>query len=287
MKIIYIGSSGSLSLIPLQALINSKHEVCAIAFDNEVSSNFNVTTPNTIQSLALYNSTPLIRFNKNYTKVHSQLGSFQADVILVSCYARKLPQSILSIATRGCFNIHPSLLPAYRGPTPLFWQFREGVSEFGVTVHRMDEKFDTGAIISQQKIVMQDAVYINQATDFLANVASDLILHTLDDIENSNLVEMPQNNLTASYQSFPEIDDYIVSTLWTAKRIYNFINAYKESEVSFLCEVNGKMFRLINAYSYQDKPYDNMNGKTTLQEGDKISFACQNSYIQCQIWIEN
>jgi len=283
MKIIYIGSSGSLSLHPLQALINSKHEICAIAFDDDVNSNFNVTIPNTIQSLALNNSIPLIRFNKNYTKVHPQLESFQADVILVSCYARKLPQSILSIATRGCFNIHPSLLPAYRGPTPLFWQFREGVSEFGITVHRMDEKFDTGNIISQQKIVIQDAVSIKQATDFLANVASDLILHTLDDIENNNIVEIPQNNLTISYQSFPEIDDYTVSTSWTAKRIYNFINAYKGIDVAFLCEINGKVFKLITAYSYQQSSYKNMNGNTILLEGDKITFACQDSYVQCQV----
>ncbi|MCK4864937.1 MAG: hypothetical protein KAT06_05875, partial [Gammaproteobacteria bacterium] len=210
MKIIYIGSSGSLSLIPLQALINSKHKVCALAFDSDVNSNFNITTPDTVQSLAIHNSIPLIRFNKNYTNIHSQLESFHADVVLVSCYARKLPQSILSLATRGCFNIHPSVLPAYRGPTPLFWQFREGVSEFGVTVHRMDEKFDTGNIISQQKVVMQDAVSINQATDFLADVASDLILHTLDDIENNCIIERSQNNLTASYQSFSEIYNYRV-----------------------------------------------------------------------------
>lgn len=283
MKIIYIGSSGSFSLIPLQALINSKHEVCAVVFDDDINSGFNVATPNTIQSLAIHNSIPLIRFNKNYTKVHSQLGSFQADVIIVSCYARKLPQSILSIATKGSFNLHPSLLPCYRGPTPLFWQFREGVSEFGITVHRMDEEFDVGNIVSQKRVMIQDAVSVNQATDFLASIASDLILQTLDDIENNCIIERPQNNLAASYQSFPKIDDYTVSTSWTAKRIYNFINAYKEINVSFSCEVNGKVFRLINAYSYQDEHYTNMSGNTVLLEGDKITFSCQDSYVQCQI----
>ncbi len=282
MKIIYIGSSSILSLIPLQAIIYSKHEICALAFD-DLNSRFNVITPNTIQSLALDNSIPFIKFDEGYTGVLSQLTSYQADLIIVSCYARKLPSSIFSASKKGCFNIHPSLLPKFRGPTPIFWQFRNGVSEFGVTVHRMDEKFDTGNIISQDKIVMQDAVSVNQATEFLANIAIDLILHTLDDIENNCIVERPQNNLASKYQSFPEVDDYTVSTLWTAKRIYNFINAYKEIDISFLCDVNGKMFKLINAYSYQEEPYANMNGNTVLLEGDIITFACQDSYVQCQV----
>ena len=147
----------------------------------------------------------------------------------------------------------------------------------------MDEKFDTGDIISQQKVVMQDAVSIHQATDFLANVASDLILHTLNDIENNCIIERSQNNLMASYQSFPEIDDYRVSTLWTAKRIYNFINAYKKNNVPFLCDITGKQFNLIDAYTYQNTPYSNMNGEQVVLEGDKITFSCKNSYIQCQL----
>ncbi len=79
------------------------------------------------------------------------------------------------------------------------------------------------------------------------------------------------------------MDDYTVSTLWTAQRMYNFINAYKEIDVSFLCEVNSRVFKLISAYSYQKEPYANMNGNTVLLEGDKITFACHDSYVQCQI----
>ncbi len=286
MKIIYIGSSGSLSLIPLQALISSKHEICALAFD-DLNTSFNVVTPNSIQSLALRNSIPFIKFDKKYTGVLSQLTSYQADLIIVSCYARKLPYSIFSLSKKGCFNIHPSLLPKFRGPVPLFWQFRDGISDFGVTVHRVDEEFDAGNIISQTKVEMRDGISIKEATELLAFTARDLILSTLNDIEDNSTIEIQQNKPASNYQSFPVLGDYTVSPLWTAKRIYNFINAYKAKDASFLCEVDGVNYKLINAYSYQENPYDNMNGNITLQEGDKISFACQNSYIQCQIWVEN
>ena len=286
MNILYIGSAGPLSLIPLQALIKSRHNVCALAFDDDLNSDFNVINSDSIQSLALNNLIPLIKLNKIYTNIVLQIRSYQPDVILVSCYAQLLPQSILSIARKGSFNIHPSLLPNFRGPNPLFWQFRDGVSEFGVTLHRMDDEFDTGDIVSQKTAEMQDGVTINKATELLAHTASDLVLNMLSDIENANVTEIPQYNLLASYQSFPVADDYTVSTLWSAKRIYNFINAYKGIDVSFLCEVDGSRFRLVDAYSYQEIPYKNMDGASVVLDGDKITLACKNSYIQCQIKID-
>lgn len=283
MNILYIGSEGPLSLIPLQALIKSKHNVCAFAFDEQLNSDFNVINSGSTQSLALNNSIPLIKLNKNYSNVVSQIQSYQPDVILVSCYARLLPRSILSLAKKGCFNIHPSLLPYFRGPNPLFWQFRKGINDFGVTLHRMTEEFDTGAIISQKSVKLQDGINKKEATELLAIIASDLILSFFDDAQNECVTEIAQDNKIASYQSYPTQSDYAVSTLWTAKRIYNFINAYKGSGVSFLCEINKQKFKLLDACSYQEEPYDNMNREEVLQQGEVIKFACQTGYIECQI----
>jgi len=282
-NILYIGSEGPLSLIPLQALIKSRHNVCALAFDDDLNSDFNVINSGSTQLLALNNSIPLIKLNKNYTNVASQIQSYQPDVILVSCYARLLPRSILSLAKKGCFNIHPSLLPYFRGPNPLFWQFREGINNFGVTLHRMTEEFDTGAIISQKSVKLQDGINKNEATELLANVASDLILEFLDDVSKNNIYEVAQDNTLSSYQSYPTKNDYTVSTSWSAKRIYNFINGYKEKGVSFLCEVNGHSFKLVDALSYQNEAYNNMGDKKIVIEGELITFACQSGYIQCQI----
>ena len=273
MNIVYIGSVGHLSYIPLRALIESKYTVCALVVENNPVSDFNVTTSGSIQTLAINNSILLVKLN--------EIPSYEPDIILVSCYARRLPQSILSLAKKGSFNIHPSLLPKFRGPTPLFWQFRQGVNKFGVTIHRMMEEFDTGNIVSQQSVNMPDGINKYEATKILANVASELMLKTLDSIEN--LSDINQNNELASYQSYPTESDYMVSTLWPAKRIYNFINAYKGSGVSFLCVVGGKEFKLIDAYSYQDEPYNNMAEEIVVLQDDKITMACMNSYVQCKI----
>ena len=273
MNIVFIGSEGNLSYLPLQALIESKYTVCALVVDNDSASDFNVTTSGSIQSLALNNSIPLINSN--------EILLYEPDVILVSCYARRLPQSILSLAKKGSFNVHPSLLPKFRGPTPLFWQFRQGVNNFGVTIHRMTEEFDTGDIVSHQAINMPDGINKNEANKTLANVACELMLKILDNIEN--ISDIKQSNELASYQSYPTESDYTVSTLWSAKRIYNFINAYKGSDVSFLCEADGKEYKLIDAYSYQEEPYNDMAGEVFMLQGEELTFACLNSYIRCGI----
>jgi len=273
MNILYIGSAGPLSFIPLRALVESEHNVCAFAFDDNSKSDFNITTSDSIQALALSHFIPLIKLD--------EIQLYEPDVILVSCYARRLPQSILSLAKKAIFNIHPSLLPKFRGPAPIFWQLRQGIKHFGVTIHLVTEEFDAGNIVSQQKVNMPDGINLNTAMELLANVASELLLKILDDIEH--ISETRQNNELASYQSFPKESDYTVSTLWPAKRIYNFINAYKGSGISFLCEIEGEEFKLVDAYSYQEKPYENMNGVIAMLEGEEITFACLNSYVRCEI----
>jgi len=283
MKIIYIGSAGPLSVIPLTELIKSKHSLCAIAFDDDLVSDFNVTTSNSIQSLALKNSIPLVKLDKYYVTALEELQSYQADIILVSCYSRLLPHSILSLAKKGCFNLHPSLLPAFRGPNPVFWQFREGINNFGITLHRISTEYDTGNILSQKKLAMPDGINKNEATVLLANAASELMLTTLDDIQNNHTAEYEQESNNASYQSFPEISDYRVSVLWEAKHIYNFICAIEVPGTLFPCEIDGYIYYLIHAYSYQTKPYDGMDNITILVKDETIFFACQDGYVCCQI----
>ena len=283
MKIFYIGSSSTLSLIPLKALLNSKYEICAIASDNDRNSIFNVITSNSIQSLALNNSIPFFSLSNEDSYVISQIEKFQPDVILTSCYAHRLPQSILSLAKKGSYNIHPSLLPKFRGPNPLFWQLREGVNEYGITIHRMTEYFDAGNIIVQQKVNLDDGLCIDDITKTIATQAGNLVINTLRNIECDRFVEIIQDEEYSSYQSKPEINDYTVSSLWTGKRLFNFINAYKGEGVSFLCAIEGNTYKLIEAFSYQGTPYENMHNKTVILADRMIMFSCKDGYIQCGI----
>ena len=259
MKILYIGSSGLLSLIPLKQLLISSHQVCAIAFSagslkRGQARRFPIVIGSlgTIESLARSKDVPIIRLQKDLSQSLVEILQYEPDVILVSCFPRKLPNSILSVPTLGCFNLHPSLLPAYRGPVPIFWQFRAGEGDFGVTLHRMSSQLDAGSIIGQSAVIMPDGVTKQQANTLLAAAGYQLMTRALDDFERVRYKEIAQNESLANYQRFPSESDFAVSTMWTAKRIFNFIHATGEPGRVYPCNAGGRVYPLVEAMAYQE-----------------------------------
>ena len=279
MKIVYIGSSSTLSIIPFLSLVKSKHDVCAFAYD-EINNHFPTITSNSIQSFALDHSVDLIKMEADYSNAITEIRSYQPDIIIVSCYSRLLPLSLISIAKVGCFNIHPSMLPLFRGPVPLFWQFREGVDDFGVTLHRMTNKYDDGNIVSQEIVKIEDGLSQSQTMELLAQSSSNLVMKLLGDIEERKLTEKIQDEKNASYQTFPTTSDYSISLSWSAKRIYNFIKAYKGKGRKFICKTENKRYELLDVYSYQN---DNYIDEVNDDSNDSVILSCNLGWVRCKI----
>lgn len=84
--------------------------------------------------------------------VQQALASAAPDVLLSWFYPRRIPEAVLALAARGAFGAHPSLLPRLRGPDPYFWALFHGETETGVTLHRLEREYDTGAIIEQVRV---------------------------------------------------------------------------------------------------------------------------------------
>ncbi len=84
--------------------------------------------------------------------VQEVLRAAQPDVLLSWFWPRRVPASVLSLAPLGAFGVHPSLLPRWRGPDPYFWTIRSGDAQTGVTLHRLDETYDTGTIIDERTV---------------------------------------------------------------------------------------------------------------------------------------
>lgn len=283
MNIVYIGSSGPFSYLPLESLIYSQYNIAAIAIDSLKEELIPCVERNaeTLSALAFNNNIPLIKLTKNEISNVAAIAKIDADIIFVSCYARKIPCSIFNLAKIGCFNIHPSLLPKYRGPTPLFWQFKKGEENFGVTLHRLTENFDDGDIISQETIKMPEGISKTEASMLLAKLASEEVLKILPLLQNRKIKEIKQDEAKASYQSYVKKEDYEVSTSWTAKHLYNFIAANKRTMLTFPCEIEGKVYKLLDATSYQVKPYAELKNALYFIDGDQILFKCYQGYIRC------
>jgi len=228
----------------------------------------------TITSLARLHDIPVIRLSSLWAQSMDEIGGYSPDIIIVSCFARRLPNSILSIPGIGCFNLHPSLLPAYRGPMPLFWQFRAGAKEFGITLHRMSSQLDAGNIVAQTTVAMPDGVSGQRASVLLAEAGGELLVRTLSDFRRDEFIGCPQDERYASYQGFPSPSDYAVSVTWSAKRLVNFICATRGGGVLYPCQLDGRVYRLLEVDSWHD------TGDTEVAiNGNTITIPCSRGFV--------
>jgi methionyl-tRNA formyltransferase len=142
------------------------------------------------------------------------------DLAVVACYPHRLPASWLAAPSLGCWNIHPSLLPAYRGPVPVFWQLRAGEIDTGVTVHRMDAGFDTGPVLARRPVAFPEGARAADLDVLLAETGAALVPGLL---AGGGLPQTPQDEARATRQGFPQEGDLQVPVTWPARRAFDFM----------------------------------------------------------------
>ena len=107
---------------------------------------------------------------------HDDLVRFRPDILVVGTFPALLPGRVLAVAPRGAFNVHPSLLPAYRGALPEFWVIRNGEPRTGVTIHRMVERADAGGVVAQAAVPLHGDETFGSLLGKLAAAAPPLVL---------------------------------------------------------------------------------------------------------------
>ena len=160
------------------------------------------------------------------------IRSLQPELACVACFNKRIPPALLTIPTRGFWNLHPSLLPDYRGPTPLFWMLRAGIQNVGVTIHQMDENFDTGDILLQTAFKLNDGIRGPEADEVFAKQGSGLLLAALQGVAEDKIVPKPQPT-GGSYFSWPQTDDFQIPTTWSARHAFNFMRGTAEWKQPF------------------------------------------------------
>ena len=291
-SILYMGMpiGGELSRRPLAALIDSGIHVCAVvvpgletdldpvpldppdldipdfAFVPMVSQ---YLTPSAI-TLAWEHHLPLLSIGAFGSSAYGALAAFQPDVICVSCFSRIIPPAILNLPKHGAVNLHPSLLPRYRGPMPLFWQFRNGESRTGVTLHYMSERVDAGDILSQTDVKFPDGVGGAEAEELCADAGARLMVEGVNLIRGGTPPRRPQNEADSSYYPLPSRAELTLHTNQPARRAFNFIRgaASMAGSVPFEIVVGDTTFRVHDAVEYSA---DAVLGEPYRREGDGVS----------------
>ncbi len=128
----------------------------------------------------------------------NKIKEIEPDLIVVAAYGQIIPKSILNIPKLGSINIHPSLLPKYRGPSPVASAILARDTETGVTIMLMDEKIDHGPIIDQKKVKINDADITPNLQAKLAKIGAGLMIKAIRNFANGNIKFKKQNERLAS-----------------------------------------------------------------------------------------
>jgi folate-dependent phosphoribosylglycinamide formyltransferase PurN len=138
------------------------------------------------------------------------------DLIVVSSFSRILKKALIGVPRLGVVNVHPSLLPRYRGPEPLYWVLANGEKSTGVTLHYVDEGIDSGDIILQRKLEIQPRDTVSTLQARCAKLAASMLSETIPMLLAGRAPRIPQNHSSASYYSFPPRAG--TAAVWTQAR---------------------------------------------------------------------
>ena len=127
-----------------------------------------------------------------------ELKKYEADVFVVAAFGQILSKEILDMPKFGCINIHASLLPKYRGASPIAWSILNGDKETGVTIMQMNEGMDTGDILLQRAIAIDKKETTEGLFDKLMDLGADMIVEALDKLSKGELKATPQDESLAS-----------------------------------------------------------------------------------------
>ncbi|MFF0220993.1 methionyl-tRNA formyltransferase [Streptomyces sp. NPDC004629] len=157
----------------------------------------------------------------------ASLRGYGLDLLVCYGFSWRLPRSVLQIPRYGVLNIHSSLLPKYRGPAPVLWAIRNGDPDLGVTVHRMDEEFDTGPVLAQQGgVPLPDDVTRRSLWTGLSPVLREQLTIALERVRDPSAGE-PQSADGVSYAGLLEPEFFAVDTTMTARQVHNQVRTFQ------------------------------------------------------------
>lgn len=198
LRIIYMGTP-DFAVEPLKTLVEAEKDVVAVVtMPDKPAGRGHKLQFSPVKEYALKAGIPVLQpENLKSPDFLQELASYNADLQIVVAF-RMLPEAVWSMPKYGTFNLHASLLPRYRGAAPINWAVINGDKETGITTFFLKHEIDTGNIILQEKVAIDEEDNAGDVHDKLMYLGADLVLKTLKMIEEDNVITRPQDDAQAS-----------------------------------------------------------------------------------------
>jgi len=252
--------------------------------DKSVGRKHILTAP-PVKKVAIEAAVPVFQPEKIKTAIES-IESLQPNLIVVIAYGKIIPQAILDLPTYGCVNVHASLLPKYRGASCLQAPIKNGDSETGITIMKMDAGLDTGPILKQFSISLNGDENLEVLHDRLAQLGTDNLSTVLLDYCEGKISPQTQDDTKATYVGLIIKEDGKLDPKKNAKKLERQIRAYNPWPGTYLILPNKEKLKIISAEL--SKTENQRKVGEIYQENDQLYLRCrQNSLNILKLQREN
>ena len=247
MRIIFMGTP-EFAVPALERLIAGGYEVAAVYTqpDKAAGRGRVVEEPPVKKAALLHNLTVLQPENFKSAETKRQLFELKPDAVIVAAFGQILPRSVLEIPAFGCINIHPSLLPKYRGVAPVPAAILNGDEFTGVSIMLMDKGIDTGPVLTAVHVPVLAQDTAETLMQKLANTSAQLLLDTLPGWFRKEITPRPQNNDEASYTKMLTKEAGEIDWKLPAVQIWRQVRAYQPWPGSYT-RWQGKQLKVLEA----------------------------------------
>lgn len=252
MKIVFMGTPDF--AVPILKGLIDNYEVALVVSqpDREVGRK-KVIMPTETKKVALEENIEVFQPNKikdNYQRILE----IKPDLIVTCAYGQIIPKEVLEFPRLGCINVHGSLLPKLRGGAPIHHAIINGYEETGITIMYMDSKMDSGDIISQKKIKIEDSDTVGTLWDKMSLLGRDLLLETLPSIINGTNLRIKQNEEEVTFGYNIKREEEKLDFNLTSREVFNHIRGLSPFPGAYAL-IDGNPMKIYNSYIL-DKKYN-------------------------------
>ena len=245
MKILFMGTP-DIALESLEKIYESDIEIGGVVtVPDRPSGRANKVIYSPVKEFAIKNNIKLFqpeKISKNI-EFHNEIKTLNPDLVVVVSYGVILPKSFLEIPKLGCINLHPSMLPKYRGAAPIQWAVLNGDKSTGVTIMYLDQGMDSGDIIIQKEVEIGEDETTGELWKRLSGLGAEMLLSVIKNIESGKIERTPQEG---EYTLAPMINKEMSKIDWNEKNaaeIKNLVRGLNPFMGAYSC-IDGKKVKM-------------------------------------------
>lgn len=279
MNIVYLGTP-DFAVEPLKRIVeNGKHKVVAVVTNKDKPfGRKKILTAPPVKEYALSQNIPVYQYDKIRVEGEEDMKALCPDLMVTCAFGQILSQEILDIPKKGVINIHASLLPKYRGASPIHYAILNGEKETGITIMKTDIGIDTGDTLIQEKIAIKNEETCGELFDRLSIIGADLIVKALELIDEDKAIFVPQDQGNATITKIIKKEDALIDWSVSCFDVVNKIRAFNPAPIAYTT-LNGEPFKI-----YKAKAVDGKGDFGQIINADKqLIVACGEGAVKLEI----